>query len=680
MRIRMMLGVPLAAALLLTGGGQVAAAAETTTKVTSGWVAVSIGDRVDGLVRPETLTRQAPAGMTRRTAGIEPRRLAADAFSLTVRTLDRTGASASDLDVPSIRVTSLDDSEVSYWGAPGAIELPAGRYAVTATIATPRAGHEPSYSIITAPELRLDRDRAVTLDARTGHRVSVSTDSATARGGSYDVITYTKIGDCGCTQAFTMDFDPRFAEVYAATVPGARSDSYAFGQALRAEEPFLSLVAAGPEAFDVPVTWYPGSPMPELRAGLTAVREGGDVQGKLVLIDAAGGTTDEELRDRIAGVRAKGGRMVLVNTIAYGDADALPLPTLQGEGPTVRRFFDLVEARESTVELISASATAQRYELAYGVTGALTGPQVHRPATAELAAVPTTYHESGPPATTYASARQEFFGSTLGAIWSAPSRTPQQRTEYFTPGTWDLGSHPDHAALADTRTFTSGPNPPLAWNKAVSAPSFAGTMTTREGQRPWAWRDGDAFDVFLPMFADSAGRPRLPGAADTGEITLHRDGKLVGTAGTPRQARFPVTPGDARYRLSATAIRTEEWWPLSTKVSADWSFRSGSAAEGRPLPLLTVRFDPALSPANEAKGRQTKTFPGYAPDARELSIDVSADDGRTWQPAAVTASKGHFAVTVMNPAEGFVSLRARAAGRDGNSVELTVLRAYRISR
>jgi hypothetical protein len=37
-------------------------------------------------------------------------------------------------------------------------------------------------------------------------------------------------------------------------------------------------------------------------------------------------------------------------------------------------------------------------------------------------------------------------------------------------------------------------------------------------------------------------------------------------------------------------------------------------------------------------------------------------------------------VTVMNPAEGFVSLRARAAGRDGNSVELTVLRAYRISR
>lgn len=679
-RIRVLLGAPLAAALLLAGGAHVASAAEPADPSRAGGdelVAVSIGDRVNGLVRPEILAREAPAGMVRRNAPVHASRLAAGAelFALTVTTLDRTGAVSDDPDFYGLDIKNLDDSEIYYWGAPGVVDLPAGRYSVSATIRTPRAGHEPSYSIITDPELVLSQDRAVTLDARIGQPVSLSTDNPAARGGSYDLVTYTRISDCSCTLSNFLSLDPRFAEVYVATVPGVRSDTFASGQALRAEEPSLDLIAAGPEPFDVAVSWYPGSPVPQTRAALTAVLESGDVTGKLVLIDVPEGAPDEEIRARIAAVQARGGRMVLLSTDVYGDAEPLALPALQGSGPTVRRLFDLVRSADSAVEFASRSSTALRYDLAYGVTGAVTGPQVHRPSTAELAAVPTAYHESGPPATTYLFGRQDFFGSELGAMWSWVTRTPQQRTEYFTPGTWHLNSE----NLADTRTFRSGSNPPLAWNKAVAAPSLTGTTVTRAGERPWAWRDGGALDVILPMFTDSAGHARVPGEDDTGSITLHRDGVLVGTADNPKEARFPVPEAQARYRLTATAVRAKDPQQLSTKVSAVWGFRSGPADEGKPLPLLTVRFDPALSLTNEAKSRSKFTFPAYAPGATALTVDVSYDDGGTWQPAAVTKSKGHFAVTVTHPAGGFVSLRARAAGPNGSSEDVTVLRAYRIA-
>jgi hypothetical protein len=697
-RIRVLLGASVTAALLLAGGHYAASAAETRSSSTGEWVAVSAGERVNGLVRPDTLARESSTEMTRRSTPIRPQALAADAelFDLTVKTLDRTGAPAAEMDVPSLAVVNLDDSEVFYWGATGVIPLPAGRYAVIGTIETPRAGRESSYSFITNPELLLDRDTTVTLDARIGRPVSLSTDNPAARGGSYDVFTYTRVSDCSCTQATFMDFDPRFAEVYAATVPGVRSDSFAFGQALRASEAPLELVATGARPFEVPVSWLPGSPVPEQKAELTAVYAGGatgeelarlDVKGKLVLVEVPAGTSYEELFARIAAVQAKGGRMVLMNVVdaplAVTAAGGPVLPTMEGKGPTVRRFFDQVRAAESTVDFVSRSSTALRYELAYGMTGAITGPLVHRPSTAELAAVPTTYHEGGPAATTYAFAQTSFFGSTLGAIWSFPSRTPQQRVEYFTPGTWSLESGPPVpgiAALKDTRSFTVGPNPPLAWNKAVSAPSFTGTTTTREGERPWAWRDGGALDVILPMFADSAGRPRVPsaGTGDTGSISLYRNGEPVGTVDTPNAAHFEVVPADAYYRLSATATRTADWWPLSTTVSADWTFRSGPADDGKPLPLLTVRFDPALDPTNKAKGGRAFTFPAYAPGANALTVDVSYDDGATWQPAAVAAGKGSFAVTVRHSGKGFASLRARAAGPNGNTVEMTVLRAYRI--
>ncbi|MGI5519881.1 hypothetical protein ACQEUX_02860 [Micromonospora sp. CA-259024] len=56
------------------------------------------------------------------------------------------------------------------------------------------------------------------------------------------------------------------------------------------------------------------------------------------------------------------------------------------------------------------------------------------------------------------------------------------------------------------------------------------------------------------------------------------------------------------------------------------------------------------------------------------SVEASFDDGVTWRPVPVTDG----AVVVPQPVgSGFVSLRAKAADSEGNTVEQTVIRAYR---
>lgn len=702
-RIRVTLGAATAAALVLAGGTQyVGSAAEippsAVDRPMNGLVAVSVEGRFYGMVRPETLVRESANGMTRQTTPVRPRALSATAnlARLTVRRIDRTGATMPVRPDELVSIRNLDDSAIEYAGPAGVIELPVGRYAVSTIIYTPRAGREQTYSLITHPELVLAGDVDLTLDARVGQRVSMSTDNPAVRGGDYKVVMASKISDCSCVRALTMETDPRFDEVYAATVPGTRSDTFALGHTLHAFDPALELVSTGAEPFDVPASWLPDSPTPAQRATLGAAYAGAgtdeelaglNVAGKLVLLQLPGDIGSDDLLRRLAAVAARGGRMAMLTftdvpaalTTTADEQPVIPaLPTMYGFGPTVRRFFDRVRTEASSVSVVSRNASAVRYQLVHGVMAAVTAPVTYRPATTELAAVPTTYHEAGPARPAGVRGAMSFFGSTLGTTWDIPVDTPQARTEYFTPGDWQLSS----GSLTDTRSVVKGVNPPLAWNKAVAGPTFTGTTFSPETRepRPWAYRDGNAVDVILPMFGDSAGRPRTPSvdAGDTGSISLYRDGEQVGTVDVPDAARFTVTPKSAGYRLRATATRTVAQWPLSTTVTADWTFRSGAADSGRSLPLMTVRFDPAVDPTNRVTGGRSFTIPTYAPDATSLTVDVSYDDGATWRPATVKRLKERFAVTVDHPAAGFASLRARAVGPNGTTVEQTVLRAYRI--
>jgi hypothetical protein len=121
-------------------------------------------------------------------------------------------------------------------------------------------------------------------------------------------------------------------------------------------------------------------------------------------------------------------------------------------------------------------------------------------------------------------------------------------------------------------------------------------------------------------------------------------------------------------------------------VSAEWTFRSAHTTAATPLPLLTVGFAPEVDQLNWAPAGRRVTIPvtvdrqpGAGGGRTTLDrVEYSVDDGVTWQRVRPMAKGDRWEVTVPNPGAGFVSLRAAASDKAGNTVTQTVLRAYRV--
>ena len=541
-----------------------------------------------------------------------------------------------------------------------------------------------------------------TLDGRAGQPVSITTDNPAARAGDHVVSVLSKIKDCACWYAGGNSVDPRFVTVYAATVPGTSSSNFAFYQQRRAHEPTVELYAQDRGAtFEVPATSFiePTSAMDE---SVTAVYGGTgrpedlakiDAKGKLVVAEVAG-RAQEEVIQAIQNAGAKLAVLIPVDpagTSAAIDSGTSPtLPTLRGvPGPTVQRFVDLVKAGATPASFIYRPYLSQRYELGYGVEGKLTSAQVHRVKTRDLVAVRTRYHDDVSESRHGVMATPYFLGRPVGGqVAFQPLRGGQERTEYFSPGTWELDHYarelewttPEVLSLQAGRAYT------VTWNKAVAGPAWH--LTGTDPRFAGVWRDSGLLVVQPPMLSDSAGRPRTasPQPIYTGSISLYRDGQPVGNpVPSPDFALFDLPDAAAGYRLMAEANLAPGGSSLSTMVKAAWTFRSSAADNGKPVPLLMVRFDPEVNLRNSAPGNVAFTFPAYV--ARQgadsvsvaaLSVDVSYDDGQTWQAATVTADRDHYRVGVQHPGSGYVSLRAKATDTDGNTVEQTIIRGYAI--
>ncbi|WP_283137456.1 S8 family serine peptidase [Rhizohabitans arisaemae] len=217
------------------------------------------------------------------------------------------------------------------------------------------------------------------------------------------------------------------------------------------------------------------------------------------------------------------------------------------------------------------------------------------------------------------------------------------------------------------------------WNRGVFGPS----MPAGDQEGGDAIRTGDVLRTNLWLHGDGRGSLGWSSRA-TERTVLYRDGKPV--AETPSlNAEFPIPAGPGDYKLVAEAERGAPA-TLSTRSSAAWTFRSDTPGEGETvrLPLSVVTFAPELDQRNAAPAGRRFTVPvtlrampgSTSGRLRKLSVEVSYDDGVTWAKADVR----HMKVVLDHPrGDGFVSLRAKASDTAGNTVEQTVIRAYRIT-
>lgn len=229
-------------------------------------------------------------------------------------------------------------------------------------------------------------------------------------------------------------------------------------------------------------------------------------------------------------------------------------------------------------------------------------------------------------------------------------------------------------------TYRAGKTYHERFNQAVSGPVLPDSSWPSD----WISRQGNNIAAQPPLNGDGAGRAGFS-RFNTARTALYRDGQLVGERPDPAGFfQVPAEPG--RYRLESTIERAAPF-RLSTKVHVVWGFESSHVEEVKRLPVTAIGFSPALDDHNRARAGATMLIPirvsqqpgSDARPLRRLTVSVSHDDGATWSEARVLTLLGQRFLLLKNPAApGFVSLRAQAEDRDGNTVDQTVIRGYEV--
>jgi subtilisin family serine protease len=286
-------------------------------------------------------------------------------------------------------------------------------------------------------------------------------------------------------------------------------------------------------------------------------------------------------------------------------------------------------------------------------------------------------------------------GLPFGSAAPMVLHPPFHRVEYYQGAEnlfWDhefaeLSRDDPSAVRSATRavglTYRAGRTYAETWNRAPFGPASPAPDPRDPGYA--AARQDNTMFINALLFG-SAGEHRVGFSTGTGRVTLFRDGTRLSEVELGELMMVTVPPGPGRYRLAATGDRGAPF-TLSTSVSATWEFDSRRMADGAvvPLPLLAVRFSPRLDDSNAAPAGRTFTVPvavqAPAPGAqtRLSTVEVSYDDGRTWQRVTPRPVGGGGLELVLHHPKtpGFVSFRATASDAAGNTVEQSIIRAYR---
>ncbi|WP_158891859.1 S8 family serine peptidase [Amycolatopsis anabasis] len=264
---------------------------------------------------------------------------------------------------------------------------------------------------------------------------------------------------------------------------------------------------------------------------------------------------------------------------------------------------------------------------------------------------------------------------------------PGTRTEYYNGEGADWNRM---LFVADDKTFgldavVSSPpktyDPGRTYAESFHRAVFGPVLPVSHATGGWVFRDSDVVVANTPLFGDGGGNSGQS-VVDSGYTRLYRDGKLLGESKSAGYGRFEVPGGNAEYRLATEGVRGG--FDLSSRVSAVWTFRSGTTNAVTRLPISTIRYFPALDGANTAPSGTPFVVPVAVQEQGSavtkvpyrLTAEASYDGGQTWTPAAVL---GNAQLVLQHPAGATsVSLRAKATDGNGNTVEQTIVNAYRL--
>ncbi len=261
--------------------------------------------------------------------------------------------------------------------------------------------------------------------------------------------------------------------------------------------------------------------------------------------------------------------------------------------------------------------------------------------------------------------------------------TPRTVRYYLdpTPGGWQTqaqettGDNPFGAwsLVGDATQYRAGKTYRERWNAATISPKVA-----------LANRTADALTLSVSNYTDADGHVGSI-QPDSASSTLYRDGEQVSSTpafGFATASGLPA--GKAAYKFVTSGTQTVSG--LSSRIDLTLTFNSAATTEEKPLPARTIRFQPEVDGNNTVKRTPVTVLPivldgtpgATLPAVKKLEVQVSGDDGKTWQKASVVPAGQGYKAIFATPKGAAVSLKAHLVDAAGNSTDQTVLTAYPI--
>ncbi|MFG2559119.1 S8 family serine peptidase [Streptomyces sp. NPDC048496] len=315
----------------------------------------------------------------------------------------------------------------------------------------------------------------------------------------------------------------------------------------------------------------------------------------------------------------------------------------------------------------------------------------YRPRSSELATVDMRFHS-----TTATRASGEWRSGfrpyrRFGSGFMQRIDMPGTRTDYVSAqeGTrWveTMGTGPNLilSSQGPRTAYKPGSRQVRNWFQPVTRPANGGTYW-------WSWRGKNQIAFNVQPWSDNGDGHGgvIQQGFDNTKVSLktYQGGTLLRTSNSSAVNIInpPTTP--SVYTFDMTADRDAATYGLSPHTHTVWQVKSDPVTDPKVMDrmaVLQMGYDVATDLAgNAGGGRQTlRLTPHHLENAagagkiQGATLSVSYDDGATWQPVELSGESGSWTAGFDAPHKGFVSLKAEGWDDAGNRVSQEVIRAY----
>jgi hypothetical protein len=571
------------------------------------------------------------------------------------------------------------------------------------------------HTIAAEPELHITGDRTLHFDARDAQPLRVVTPKPTDLD-IYDVIWHRKVGERSASEIISQGVEGE--RIFLLGSESARTGSFTLASEWQQAQPILSASVVGSTADAVTTsqiaspnaTWFVGQKrltLVDAGAGTAEAFDAVDADGAAALVSR--GAQSGSLRDQATAAATAGADMLLVYNTTVSEwresASNATIPVYRLEIEDGQALLDALAARSNVeVDLSGVRDATYQYELAYTAADRIPDGQTYRVQPSSLATVTSDYRQNSSRQVRAESWIPYFDGVGVANSMSQPRSQPLVRTDYVnTDGVeWQRFGQPHQflgfyfTTTAPTDYRAGGDYHQLWWGPLVhpavpQIPAGAASAPLLGNSYRPVTRYRDAIRINLPHYSFGSGLTSTiyQQFGDRSELTLSRDGEVVGTSTWPN-VQWTVPADEATYDLTLDVVNgSGNWSDTSVNTETTWRFDSARTDEtGEVLPLVQVDYELDTDAFNAVPSGQSYPLvlrPDYQPQADgpgdfDAEVDVSFDDGATWQSAPVSSvDEGLQAQVPAATGPGFASVRVVVTDADGNQISQRIDRAWKIA-